>query len=229
MQADGRTTPFAVGNQPARDFVEPSEAIFMGIGQGPIAWTPLHAADAYATIARGGVRILPHLRTDQPAKTIDLALNKRSVALALRGLERSVNERDGTGHHIVIEHDDGTKSEEQVFNIPGVQVWGKSGTADAGKKIVGRDNNGKPVFQQDEHGNDITRDHAWFVVLAGNQGENRPRYAVALVVEYGGSGGRVSGPLCNQVLRALVEEGYLRGDNTTPTKSEGDIKGTSPQ
>ncbi len=37
------------------DTISPSDAIHMGIGQGPIAWTPLHAADALATLARGGV------------------------------------------------------------------------------------------------------------------------------------------------------------------------------
>jgi len=33
---------------------------------------------------------------------------------------------------------------------------------------------------------------------------------VAVVVDYAGSGGRVAGPIANQVIEALVAEGYLR-------------------
>ena len=51
-------------------------------------------------------------------------------------------------------------------------------------------------------------DHSWFVVLVGKKGD-RPRYAISVVMEYAGSGGKVSGPIANQIIRALVEEGYL--------------------
>ncbi|MBY0308734.1 MAG: hypothetical protein K2Q09_08330, partial [Phycisphaerales bacterium] len=51
-------------------------------------------------------------------------------------------------------------------------------------------------------------DHSWFVVLAAREGEP-PRYAIAVMVENGGSGGRVAGPLCNQVLWQLKAEGYF--------------------
>ncbi|MFN5662725.1 MAG: penicillin-binding transpeptidase domain-containing protein, partial [Planctomyces sp.] len=176
----------------------------MGIGQGPVAWTPLHAADAYATLARSGLRIVPRLRMDEPLRSINLGLNPRSVAIALEGLSKAVNDERGTGHHITVDWPDGARR-ENIFTAPGVQVWGKSGTADSGQKA--RDAQGRLLA--DDRGQAISLDHAWFVVLAGRAGENRPRYAVAVLVEFGGSGGRIAGPLTNQILLALKAEGYL--------------------
>jgi len=169
----------------------------LGIGQGPIAWTPLHAADAYCTLARGGVRVTPRIRSDgaAPAQVrTDLGFNADAVRLALRGLERSVGEERGTGHHISYVAPDGVTMRENTFNLPGVRVWGKSGTADSGVRS-GSD----PA---------ASIDHSWFVVLAGPAG-GEPKYAVAVMVENGGSGGRVAGPLCNQVLWQLYAEGYF--------------------
>jgi cell division protein FtsI/penicillin-binding protein 2 len=40
-------------------------------------------------------------------------------------------------------------------------------------------------------------------------GAEEPSYVVAVMVEYGGSGGRVSGPVANQVMWALNDLGYL--------------------
>jgi penicillin-binding protein 2 len=188
------------GVTPGKGGLSLSESILMGIGQGPIAWTPLHAADAYATLARGGVRIVPRVRIDQTPVIDDLKLDRRAVDLSLEGLRRAVTEDRGTGHHISLE--DGRK--ENIFNAEGVSIWGKSGTADSGLRA--RDPQGRPIV--DERGNPVSLDHAWFVVLVGPQG-GRPKYAVSLLVERGGSGGRISGPLCNQIIHALISEGYL--------------------
>ncbi|CAN5706097.1 hypothetical protein BH11PLA1_BH11PLA1_09040 [soil metagenome] len=185
-----------------------SEATLMGIGQGPVAWTPLHAADAYATLARGGTRIVPRLRIDEPPRTTSLGLDPRSVEMALEGLRKAVNEDRGTGHHITT---DAVNTHEPIFNVPGVSVWGKSGTADSGMRA--KDAFGQSIL--DDAGRPVSIDHAWFVALAGDKG-GRPKYAIALIVERGGSGGRVSGPLCNQIIHALVAEGYLGGGATPP-------------
>ncbi|MBA4028307.1 MAG: hypothetical protein C0475_04120 [Planctomyces sp.] len=187
-----------------------SEAVLMGIGQGPVAWTPLHAADAYATLARGGVRILPRLRADEPVRRIDLGLDRHAVRAALDGLRRGVAEELGTGHHITVESEPGASRRETIFDLPGLTVWGKSGTADSGRRA--RDAAGGPVL--DAAGNPVTIDHAWFVVLVGPQSpagheHSVPTHALAVLVEGGGSGGRVAGPLAAQSVRALVAEGYL--------------------
>lgn len=175
------------------------DAIFMGIGQGPVAWTPLHAAGAYATLARGGVIVAPRIVLDEPGPAPkELSLNPAGVSAALEGLRLSVNDAMGTGNHIVI-----AGRNEPVFNVDGVTIWGKTGTAQA------------PPIKHDPDGDGplpartvIEGDHSWFVVLVGPKGD-RPRYAVAVVIDYGGSGGKVSGPICNQIVHALRAEGYL--------------------
>lgn len=182
--------------------ITPPEAIQMGIGQGPIAWTPLHAADAYCTLARGGLKMLPRIRMDtQPAAT-DLQLDQRAVLQAMEGLRRSVNDERGTGHHVTVPDPLGNSVRQPTFNVPGVMVWGKSGTADA-----------PAVLSDPEEGSPRTvlrdGDHSWFVGMAGPASLGRPTYVIAVVVDYGGSGGRAAGPVANQIIWQLVAEGYL--------------------
>jgi len=184
-----------MGRQQQKPAITSAEAILMGIGQGPIAWTPLHAADAYATLARGGVRLVPTVRANDPAQRVDLQWSPAAVAQAMRGLAMAVNDPRGTGHHLSYTTWDGIPVKEPTFNIPGVSIWGKSGTADSGKAS--------------DDNPEASLDHSWFVVLVGPAGSQAPTHAVALIVEYGGSGGRVAGPLANQLLWALRAEGYL--------------------
>lgn len=179
--------------------MEPTDAIFMGIGQGPVSWTPLHAASAYADLARGGRHIVPRLIDDgsMPVQR-DLGWNKAAIDEALAGLKKGVNDTVGTGHHYVL-----PTGQQRIFNVPGVRIAGKTGTAQAGP-IFGDapEGSARPVLR--------SGDHAWTVVLAGP--ENGPyTHAVAVVVEYGGSGGRVAGPIANQAIHALKRLGYFDG------------------
>lgn len=207
------------------------DATQMGIGQGPVAWTPLHAADAYCTIARGGVRVRPHLINEPgAAQTVDLGLDRRAVRESLKGLHDSVNQERGTGHHLTI-----ASQYVPHFNVPGVEVWGKTGTATAPTIFIERelvDDTGtrrpNPLWDLGVEGPVIAAalkdptfrvredrrvlrwgDHSWFVVLVGTKAEQRPRFAIAVMMEYAGSGGKVSGPIVNQVIHALKAEGYL--------------------
>ena len=175
------------GNNP--DAVSESEAILMGIGQGPVAWTPVHAADAFATLARGGVRIKPTIIAGDMPEPVDLGFDPAIVDEALHGLDMVVNDSDGTANHITL----ASGERFDMFDTPGVKVWGKTGTATA-PALVYKDN----LLRRG--------DHSWFVLLCGR---DRPKYAIAVVAEYGGSGGRVSGPIANQIVHALVQEGYL--------------------
>lgn len=179
------------------------EAIQMGIGQGPVTWTPLHAADAYATLARSGVRVTPRIIADAPrGQPIELGLPSWAVQDAMEGLAASVGDDLGTGNHLSI---DGVH--DPIFNIPGVRVLGKTGTAAAPDLKYG------DSAEDDGIGpgpNDVVRsgDHSWFVVLVGKPNE-RPKYVISVVMEYAGSGGKVSGPIVNQIIQALRDEGYL--------------------
>lgn len=175
------------------------DATIMGMGQGPIAWTPLHAASAYATLARMGVAITPRLINDgTPPDVYETGFDRAGIAAALEGLDGVVNDSyQGTAHHITLD-----TGREPIFNTPGVHVWGKSGTAQA-----------PPLYAEDPrtHSDAVPvreGEHAWFCVLVGREGD-RPRFAICAIMEYGGSGSRVSGPIVNQIIRALIAEGYL--------------------
>jgi cell division protein FtsI/penicillin-binding protein 2 len=83
-------------------------------------------------------------------------------------------------------------------------VWGKTGTADASPLVHDPDGPEGPQPRRKVRDGD----HSWFVVLVGREG-GPPRYAIAVLMEYAGSGGKVSGPICNQIIHALIAEGYL--------------------
>lgn len=178
-----------------------SDAILMGMGQGPVTWTPLHAANAYATLARGGAWIEPRIVDDGTPAFSDktVSFDPAAIREALEGLRLSVNDPGGTGCTIRF-----GGGRERIFDVPGIDLWGKTGTAQAPPLRHDPDGDGPEEDRIVRSG-----DHAWFVVLAGAAGEG-PRYAVAVLIEYGGGGGRVAGPVANQVVHALIEEGYLR-------------------
>lgn len=202
-----------------------SATIFMGIGQGPITWTPVQAANAYATIVRGGViRDATLVRNDprennERRSQEDFSIAPSTVDAILEGLRQSVHERYGTGYRI-------RALGEPVINAKGVTVWAKTGTAQAPPwRAVDTNDDGKVNSKDDQIANDTNRDgridkndavieeldHAWFVGLVGpkSSGKALPQYAITVVVEYGGSGGRTAGPIANQIIYALQDLEYL--------------------
>ena len=187
-----------------------SATIFMGIGQGPLAWSPLHAANALATIARYGRMRDPTVLADDPRSSTyrrpqrDLDLDSHAVAAVLEGLRQSVAQPYGTTHHI-------RELAEPIIDAAGVTVWAKTGTAQAPPWRIADTNGDGKADKEDEAIEDL--DHAWFVGLVGpgSGASATPRYAIAVLVEYGGSGGRTSGPIGNQIIAALQAEGYLPG------------------
>jgi penicillin-binding protein 2 len=191
----GAEYPGNAGSKQGGESLFLGDAILMGIGQGPVAWTPTHAADAYATIVRGGLRLLPRVVADEPPRVESLALDPDGVDAALRGLDRALNDEVGSAYQIYY-----PSGPERVIDVPGVASWGKTGTATA-SPIVGVGEDGEPTTLR-------SGDHSWMIALVGREG-GMPRYAIAVVMEYGGSGGRVAGPIAAQAVWALVAEGYL--------------------
>lgn len=188
--------------------LEMGDAIQMGIGQGPVAWTLLHAADAMATIARAGERVAPRIARDAPTRGESARESMRAISISeparrtiLEGLRRVIADpRFGTANHVRYEG----FGEEAIFNTPEhITLWGKTGTAQAPVLFEDANENGRM-----DEGEEVLRrgDHAWFVVLAG---VGEPAYAVAVLMEYAGSGAKVSGPIANQIVHALIDEGYL--------------------
>jgi peptidoglycan glycosyltransferase len=151
-------------------------AIGQGGAEGEIRATPLQMAEVAATIANGGRLMKPRLtdrvlREDGRVKeriTPDLQAEvmKESTAKALTEMMGRVVE-EGTGTQAALE---------------GIQVAGKSGTAEVG---VNRE------FTQ-----------PWFIAFAPI---DDPRMAVAVTLERTqGQGGTVAAPIARQVLESLL-------------------------
>ncbi len=200
-----------------------SEAAYMAIGEGAMEVTPLQVAAAHATLARGGLYVPPTFVREEdrlePRQARQLHLSPAASHRALQGMERSANfaGRDGRdrGTTYSIKFDDGRY--ERVFDTPTVHVYAKSGTADAPdqrRTFAGGETKPDGTLANpgdyDRNGAVIREGyHAWVVALVQPEGEPRPTHAIACVVEYGGSGGRTAGPIVNQIIRAMMAEGYL--------------------
>ncbi len=184
------------------------EAIAESIGQGRLGWTPLHAADAFATLARGGERKEPTLVVGHtPIRRAPTRILPRAVVeAALDGLEDGATKHYGTGSRIRYAQGDA----EPIITVSDVRVRAKTGTAQAPPWV--RDVDGDGVIAPGERTRDL--DHAWYVGLVGPEDENMPQYAIAVLLEYGGSGGRGAGPIADQVIRAMQTQGLLGNQPT---------------
>lgn len=181
------------------------DAIFMAIGQGPVEWTLLQGANAYAVLARGGIFTYPTVIRDREAVGLpivrrDLSLPPEAVEQVLQGLDESSNQPYGTTYRLSL------LNGERIFNVPGVRVMAKSGTAQAVPLRWDSDGDGQ-ITTRDQ----ILRrgNHAWTIALVQPSGDERPKYVIAVAVEFAGSGGAVAGPIVNQIIHALRHEGYL--------------------
>ena len=168
----------------------------MAIGQGTITWTPIQAAAAYATIARkGSTLVRPTFLADAPDSTrsdgsgLNITLG---ATMALKGLYKAANDPGGTVHHLSM-----LEGRPPIFDIEDVDIFAKSGTADTGRKWT------------DSQGEKRSIDHAWTVCLVQRPDSVRPDFVVVVVVEEGGSGSAVAGPIASQILHEMRAEGYL--------------------
>ena len=165
----------------------PGVGRMLAIGQGPIAMTPLHVANAMAAIARGGELRSPVLVLEggPPQTRRDLGLAGMHIQAVQEGMYQVVNSPGGTAYRVF---------HEQEGPPLNVQVCGKTGTAESPPLVV----NGQVVR---------SGDMAWF---AGFAPYRDPQIALAVVVEYAQEGGaREAGPIAREAVRLCKEMGYI--------------------
>ena len=139
------------------------------IGQDKDLATPLQMASIGATIGEHGIRAVPRVVTSDPV------LRRRAVSAKVAAQVRAMMigvVQSGTG---------------TAGAIPGVQVAGKTGTAEL--RFTG---NG---------GSDPKNTDAWFVAFAP---ASHPRAAVAVMLVGAGFGGASAAPIARQVLAAAL-------------------------
>lgn len=155
---------------------------FSAIGQQSVATNPLHMALVAGAIANGGVQMTPQLVREirDPSGRVLRSFRPRPFGQPLSAISAAA-----LTQMMVAVVNQGTAT---AAKIPGVQVAGKTGTA--------QHPGGDP--------------HAWFVAFAP---ADAPRIAVAVVVLNGGSlgseatGGHVAAPIAKAVIEAALKRG----------------------
>ncbi len=198
------------------------DSLNSGIGQGFVLTTPLQLAVMTARIATG-IGVHPRLiraRGSVPvpiAEPSDLGLRPEQLALVRNGMFDVVNGRRGTARRSRI------ADEARA-------MAGKTGTSQV-RNITAAERAAGVIKNSDLPWN--RRDHALFVCFAPF---DKPKYAVSVVVEHGGSGSRVAAPIARDVMmRALYGpevplEAYPPGQRPerTPTPSQSPPDAAEP-
>lgn len=159
-----------------------------GIGQGEISVTPMQMAVYVSAIANGGTIYTPHLvraiKNSLSNQTTLVNVNSRQLQISPKNLEivkkgmfDVVNTPGGTAFGI---------------KIPGLDVCGKTGTAQA------------PQPGQ--------MDHSWFICFAP---KDNPKISLVVIVENAGFGAAVAAPIARELLKEFfnIKETVVQVDS----------------
>lgn len=159
-----------------------AETAMAGIGQASVRATPLQMALVAATVANGGKQMRPYL----VAQTLDADLNvvtTTAPTLLRTPVSKEVADQLSALMQQVVSEGTGTAAQ-----VAGVQVAGKTGTAETGQDTGG------PT--------------SWFIGFAGKD-LSSPSVALAVVLDggeqtEGGTGGTLAAPIAARVIDAAV-------------------------
>lgn len=163
------------------------DTVSVGIGQGYSLVTPLQLAAATATLANGGIGYRPHLvrevknsSTGQTHKlenspAFDVKIDPENLDLIKRAMQ-AVTQPGGTA--------------AQASAGAPYTIAGKTGTAQVVAMRQGEKYDASKM--EERH-----RDHAWFISFAP---VDKPRIAIAVLVENGGHGGGTAAPIARKVM-----------------------------
>lgn len=188
------------GRVPTRTWYEERTSFKIGYtintatGQGDVELTVLQLAMAYAALVNGGKLYVPQVvqRIEtasgetvveyQPKLRREISVSPDNLSLLQAGMWKVVNELGGTAY------------EHARSDI--VEYAGKTGTAEVrGRRRKHADTSSLPDWHP-------YRSHAWF---AGYAPAMDPEIAVVVLIEHGGVGGKVAGPVAKRVI-----EGYFQ-------------------
>ncbi len=166
----------------------PGDTLGLVIGQSSLLVTPLQMARLMAAIANDGQLVTPHLA----AGTGQLhSLSESGATLGrpqpkpITGLHPETLSAVRKGLERVVQHKTGTAY--KTVRLSEVTISGKTGTAETGSRLP---------------------DHAWF---AGYVPADEPKVAFVVVIEHGGSGGKVAGPVARDFVKLLLARRVIDG------------------
>jgi penicillin-binding protein 2 len=158
------------------------------IGQGDTKVTVMQVAMAYSAIANGGKLFVPQIvarvqtaagQTVQefpPRLRRQLSASPETLAQIRSALYDAVNHPKGTSWQA---------------HVPGLEVAGKTGTAQTKKNHKGEAAEG-----------DENNDHAWFASFAPYRD---PKIAVVVLIEHGGFGGKAAAPVAMEIYQGYFD------------------------
>jgi penicillin-binding protein 2 len=166
----------------------PGETVVAGIGQGFLLTTPLQLAVMTARIANRKYSVTPSLQA--------LAADQDSLSFPMLDIAPEIMDVLHRGMRAVTA---GSRGTARKYDLKQQGMAGKTGTVQV-KRITKEqrekgitDNIDRPWKE---------RDHALFVAFAPYK---RPKYAISLVVEHGGSGSSMAAPIARDILDHVLE------------------------
>lgn len=174
----------------------PGDSVNIGIGQGDLLVTPLQLAAATAVIAARGRRPLSRMLLDadgdleelQPSELPPVRLADPADWQRMAEAMADVVHRGNQGYG-----QNGTAWAYIGMDIP-YRMAGKSGTAQVVEIPQGMQHDDLELTERQQK-------HAWFVAFAPVED---PEIALAVLVENGGGGSSVAGPVAREVLDAWL-------------------------
>lgn len=171
----------------------PGDTLGLVIGQSSLLVTPLQMARLMAAVANDGRLVTPHLATAQGQvqrdlgsdASVDSAFHHRPQPKPIPGLHPETLAAVREGLERVVQHRTGTAY--KTVRLPNVMIAGKTGTAEVGGRLP---------------------DHAWFV---GYVPADEPKVAFVIIIEHGGSGGKVAGPVAREFVKTMLDLGVIHG------------------
>lgn len=187
----------------------PGETVSVAIGQGYVTVTPLQMANMMAAVANGGKLFRPFVV--QKVESLDGATVQEYAPQLIRtiSLKPDTLQRVRKALADVVHGPGGTGGAARTPVIP---VAGKTGTA----QVVEM----KGAYLKSEQLSYFNRDHAWFVAYAP---VDKPRIAVAVLVEHGGHGGEAAAPVAKKVFEKFMELQKPAADNQQ-VRAQGEIR-----
>ena len=196
----------------------PGETLITGIGQGYTLATPLQLGVMTATLANRGRRIEPRLVDRLEQGNDDVSIDQRGSELGQVNANPNNVESIVSAMQAVIEHPRGTARKIGVYAQ--YTMAGKTGTAQVVAIAQGAEYDESKL-------NEFHKDHALFISFAP---VDKPKIAVAVIVENGGSGSSAAAPVARKVMdyyllgidanAAPVEESVSQSVND-PSTDEG--------
>jgi penicillin-binding protein 2 len=181
----------------------PALSAFLSIGQGDSLATPLQMCAVTACVANGGKYFKPRIVKQAVAEDGIIVITdtpELKVDLTKEGITAGDIELIRKGMSMSTNQPGGTSGK---VKLPTIEAASKSGTAqttDNGKKS----------------------NNSWIMSFAPYQ---KPKYAICILVQNGGSGGGVCGPLVNLVYRGL----FARDNHgiVLPLKAQSQVPGNT--